>query len=99
MLDETVEFSTLQDRVQMCKSGAFTDLKEMLSGLVDEAHEALVGCISGDPQVYMRLVIRYQQRIGVRREIDRWADSATQGLEQTTEAMRQDLERAENIYA
>jgi len=91
---EHIELATLQERVQMCKSEPFKDLKNFIQSLVDEAHESIVGCVSGEPKTYMQLCIRYQQRIAVKREIDRWAESAEQGLEQITEAMRQDLDRA-----
>jgi len=96
--NEHLELATLQERVHMCKSEAWKDYAEMLKGLVEEAHEALVGCVSGDPQVYMRLVIRYQQRIGVKRESDRWAESAEQGLNAIIEGMRQDLTPQEPNY-
>ena len=97
---EADELSNLSERVQMSKSGAFKDLKDMLDTIVEEAHEAIVGCLSDSPNAYMRLVIRYQQRLGVKREVERWVESAEQGLTAMTEAMRQDLEnmREENEW-
>ena len=92
--NEHIELATLQERVQMCKSEPFKDLKRMLDGLIDEAHEGIIGCLSSDPQAHMRLLIRYQQRVAVRREIERWQENAEKEFTDITEAMRNDLERA-----
>ena len=90
---EHVELATLQERVQMCKSEPFKELKSFIQGLVDEAHESIVGCVSGEPKTYMQLSIRYQQRIAVKRAIDLWQENAEKGVAEITESMRKDLER------
>lgn len=94
-MTEQSELQRLSDIAQMAKSEPFRDLKEMLDGLVSEAHEAIVGCIAGDPNVYKTLMIRYQQRLAVKRAIDQWTESAAKAIEENVEAMRQDLERME----
>ena len=78
----------------MCKSEPFRELKTFIQGLVDEAHESIVGCVSGEPKAYMQLTIRYQQRIAVKRAIDLWQENAEKEFNDITEAMRQDLDRA-----
>jgi len=91
---EHIELATLQERVQMCKSEPFKDLKNFIQSLVDEAHESIVGCVSGEPKTYMQLCVRYQQRISMQRAIQLWQENAEKEFTEITEAMRQDLDRA-----
>ena len=92
--NEHIELATLQERVQMCKSEPFKELKNFIQSLVDEAHESIVGCVSGEPKTYMQLAIRYQQRIAVKRAIDLWQENAEKEFTDIIEAKRNDLERA-----
>ena len=78
----------------MCKSEPFKDLKNFIQSLVDEAHESIVGCVSGEPKTYMQLCVRYQQRISMQRAIQLWQENAEKEFTEITEAMRQDLDRA-----
>jgi len=90
-MTDHAELSRFQEIVQMSKSGAFADLKALIDGWVDEAHEQMIGSLSSTARADLSL--RYQQRLCLKREIENFIDSANKGLEEITLAMRQDLDR------
>lgn len=92
------ELERFKEIAQMSKSGAFADLKALVDGWVDEAHEALIACLSMDTAVRMGFSLRYQQRICLKREIENWVSSAQQGFDEITEQMRQELNRLEREH-
>lgn len=94
-MTDQAEIQRFQEIVQMSKSGAFADLKALVDGWVDEAHESLIACLSMDAAVRMGFSLRYQQRICLKREIENWVSSAQQGFDEITEQMRQELNRLE----
>lgn len=90
-LDDLSRFSGI---VEMSKSSSFIDMMAMIDGLVSEAHEAMLGCLSMDLQVRFGFEMRYQQRIAMQREIKNWIESAQRGHEEILETMRQELQAA-----
>ncbi len=85
------ELQTFAERVQMSKSGSWTDFMLMVDGWVLESHEAMMGCLSS-MEVRGLLSLRYQQRLCLKREIENWITSAADAVEQITEDMRRDLQ-------
>lgn len=93
---EISELNLFTEIIQMSKSRAFTDMMKIIDGEVEESHTALVGCMSGSPDVYRTFTIRYQQSLVIQRAIKSWLESAQKGLDEIHEQMRKDLERAES---
>lgn len=88
----TEDLQRFSEIVQMSKTGAFTDLKQMIDRWVEESHEAMMGCMS-NMETRGLLSLRYQQRLCLKREIENWVASATEAVAQITEEMRRDLEQ------
>lgn len=87
----TSDLQIFHERVQMSKSGAFTELKALIDNWVQESHEAMLGCMS-NMETRGLLSLRYQQRLCLKREIENWVASAEEAVAQITEDMRRDLE-------
>lgn len=73
--EEKDDLQTAQHFDGLAQSTGWTILKEYMNQLVGEAHEEMLGNVSNDPISYMRLQIRWQQRLAVVRAINQHVDS------------------------
>lgn len=80
--------------VQMSKSGAWTEFYTLVTTWATEAYEKMLDCKYADPVIRSHFLRRYEERIGLKREIDAWVKSAENGFTEITEQMRRDLEEA-----
>lgn len=76
------------------RTAAFADMMRIIDGAKDSAHESLVNCVSGSPEVYRTFTLRYQEALVLHRAIHSWLESAQRGYDEIHERMREDLERA-----
>lgn len=59
---EAQQLAELREVFQTTNTAGWHRIKKLMEALVEEAHEAMIGNISSDPMMYMRLQLRWQQR-------------------------------------
>lgn len=82
------------ETAQMADSAPFKRFMDFMRGLVEEAHEDMLGNISGNDSVTANLTRRWQQRIAMVRAAESYFDSAKKTVELQVEQMRCELEEA-----
>ena len=83
----------LAEAAQMYRSEPFKRLKEFMAEQVEEAYEAMIGNISSDPMMYMRLQLRWQQREVMLRSMLTLASSTIEQHEKEVEEYNRAVEQ------
>jgi len=66
---EAQELAELREIYQTTNSAGWVRIKDLMQGLVDEAHEDMIGNTSAEPMTYMHKQLRWQQREAMMRGV------------------------------
>jgi hypothetical protein len=95
---EERQLAELREVFQTTNTAGWQRIKNLMLQLVDDAHEDMVGNLSSDPMMYMRLQLRWQQREAMMRGVLDYIGNCDKQRKQILEEIAEREKPVEDIF-